>query len=63
MSEYAAQLVENVVQEIIVGSHVWAKENLGGQWVDCADNGELIAGIGYTYDVELHEFVAPVITE
>jgi hypothetical protein len=63
MSEYAAQLVENIVTEIIVGNYVWANNNLDGDWVDCTNDGELVAGIGYTYDVELHEFVAPVIPE
>jgi len=59
MSEYAAQLVANIVTEIIVGNYVWANDNLEGEWVDCTDNGELIAGIGYTYDPATETFTAP----
>jgi hypothetical protein len=59
MKTYAAEISTGIVTEIIVGDYVWANENLAGEWVDCTDNGELIAGIGYTYDAELDEFVAP----
>jgi hypothetical protein len=63
MSEYAAQLVTNIVTEIIVGNYVWANDNLDGDWVDCTNDGELIAGVGYTYDADTKDFVAPVIAE
>jgi hypothetical protein len=59
MKTYAARIADNVVEEIIVGDFVWANENLEGEWVDCTDNGELIAGVGYTYDADTNDFVAP----
>jgi hypothetical protein len=58
MSEYAAKIVAGVVEEVIVGNHIWANDNLAGEWVDCTDNEELIAGIGYTYDGT--NFTAPI---
>ena len=59
MSKYAAQLKENVVQQIIVGDYVWANENLEGEWVDCTDNGDLSIAIGYIYDSTTQTFTAP----
>jgi hypothetical protein len=59
MSNYAAQLKDNVVQQIIVGDYVWANEHLEGQYVDCTDNGELTIGIGYIYDPATETFTAP----
>lgn len=59
MKSYAAQIVDNIVTEIIVGDYIWANENLEGKWVDCTDNGELIAGVGYIYDPATETFTAP----
>jgi hypothetical protein len=59
MSKYAAQLVDNVVQKIIVGDYVWANENLLGEWVDCTVNDDLVIGIGYTWNGV--DFVAPIV--
>ena len=58
MKTYAAQINTGVVSQVIVGDYVWANENLAGEWVDCTNDGELIAGIGYTYDGT--NFTAPV---
>jgi hypothetical protein len=59
MTEYSAQLENNIVVQIIVGNYIWANENLDGEWVDCTDNGELIAGIGDIYDPATETFSAP----
>ena len=59
MKNYCALLVQNLVTEIIVGDYVWANENLGGEWVDCSNNGELIVAVGYSYDPVTHEFTPP----
>ena len=59
MKNYCALLKDNVVTEIIVGDYVWANENLDGEWVDCTDNGELTVAIGYIYDPDTQDFVAP----
>ena len=59
MSEYAAEISTGIVTEIIVGNYVWANDNLAGVWVDCTDNGEVAAGIGYTYDLTTGTFSAP----
>jgi hypothetical protein len=61
MSKYAAQLKDNVVQQIIVGDYVWANENLEGEWVDCTFNDDLVIGIGFTWDGV--DFVAPIVEE
>ena len=61
MSKYAAQLENNIVVQIIVGDHVWANEHLEGEWVDCTNNNELVAGIGYTWNGT--DFVAPIVEE
>ena len=58
MKTYAAQINTGVVSQVIVGDYVWANENLAGEWVDCTNDGQLIAGIGYTYDGT--NFTAPV---
>ena len=58
MKTYAAEISTGIVSEVIVGDYVWANENLVGEWVDCTDDGELIAGIGYTYDET--NFTAPI---
>ena len=59
MKRYCALIIENVVSEIIVGDYVWANNNLGGEWVDCTTNGELIVGIGYTYLESEQDFRSP----
>ena len=59
MSEYAAEVCAGVVSKIIVGSYVWANQNLDGQWVDCTTNGDLIIGIGFTWDGSV--FAAPIV--
>ena len=61
MSEYAAEISTGIVTEIIVGNYVWANDNLAGVWVDCTDNGEVAAGIGYTYDSTTGTFSAPLL--
>lgn len=60
MTKYAAQLKENVVQQIIVGDYFWANENLEGEWVDCTDDGDLSIAIGYIYDPTTQTFTAPL---
>jgi hypothetical protein len=61
MSKYAAQLKDDVVQQIIVGDYVWANENLEGVWVDCTVNDDLVIGIGYTWNGT--DFVSPPVVE
>jgi len=36
----------NIVEQVIVGSHLWAIERLGGNWIDTTG---MQVGIGYTY--------------
>jgi hypothetical protein len=59
MTEYAAELLQNIVDQIIVGNYIWANENLSGEWVDCTDNGDLTIAIGYIYDPATETFSAP----
>ena len=59
MTEYAAQINAGIVSKIIVGSYVWANENLLGEWVDCTCGEQPCAGVGYTWDGT--NFAPPVI--
>lgn len=61
MTQYAAQLENNTVMQIIVGNYIWANENLDGEWVDCTVNDDLVIGIGYTWNGT--DFVAPPVVE
>jgi hypothetical protein len=46
METYAAEIVNNVVNYVIVGDASWATERLGGFWVDT----DTLVGIGWTWD-------------
>lgn len=59
MTEYAAEISTGTVTQIIVGTYVWANENLAGEWVDCTCGDNPCAGIGYTYDSTTGTFNAP----
>ena len=59
MSEYAAQLNDILVIDVIVGNYEWAIKNIGGEWVDCTCGDNPCAGIGYTYDPATGTFIAP----
>jgi hypothetical protein len=70
-----AKVLNNIVQEVIVvsnddapteevGQAFIASLGLDGEWLQTSYNNNFrgrYAGIGYTYDAELDEFVAPVI--
>jgi len=72
-----AKVLNNIVQEVIVvsnddapteevGQAFIASLGLDGQWLQTSYNNNFrgrYAGIGYTYDAELDEFVAPTIIE
>ena len=59
MNNYSAEIATGVVSQIIVGDYVWANEHLDGEWVDCTCGDKPCAGIGYTYDPETQDFIAP----
>ena len=49
-----------------VGQAFIASLNLDGEWLQTSYNNNFrgrYAGIGYTYDAELDEFIAPVVEE
>jgi hypothetical protein len=70
-----AKVLNNIVQEVIVvsnddapteevGQAFIASLGLDGEWLQTSYNNNFrgrYAGIGYTYNAELDEFVAPVI--
>ena len=69
VAQYFAQLDEN---NIVVSVHVVSREFLEanperyqGVWIETFLDveGKTYAGVGYTYDAELDEFVAPVMPE
>lgn len=52
---YAAQIVNNVVDQVIVGDASWATQNLGGEWLQL----ETVVGVGWKYDPTTHQFIPP----
>lgn len=52
---YAAQIVDGVVDQVIVGTSEWATETLGGHWVDSDDK----VGIGWLWDGV--SFIEPIV--
>jgi hypothetical protein len=46
MSPYAAEVVDGVITQVIVGDAAWAAESLGGTWVPL----DAKAGVGWTWD-------------
>ena len=62
MTQYAAQILDNIVTWVILGSAEWANENLEGDWVDCTtENNEPAASEGFTYDATTQTFTAPLV--
>jgi hypothetical protein len=59
MTKYAAQIIDNIVEDVIVANYEWAIEKIGGEWVDCTDGDRPSAGIGFTYDPETKTFIQP----
>ena len=62
MRQHCAQIVENVVVRVIVGTPEWAVANLGGEWVVTDKRGESgvnYCGPGYGYDAAFPERFAP----
>ena len=51
---YAAEIVDGMVTQVIVGDAAWAVERLGGTWVDSVE----LVGIGWTF--QDGTFIAPV---
>jgi len=52
----AAQIENNIVVQIIVGSSDWANDKIGGTWIDIS---ELSIGLGFTYKKDSNTFTAP----
>lgn len=71
MSHWAELDANNKVIRVTVGDnndpngdegYQWLIDNLGGRWMQTSYNGNFrgrFAGIGYSYDEELDEFIAP----
>lgn len=69
MAHWAELDDNNIVLRVTVGSnddpdegYAWLMHNLGGRWVKTSYNGNIrgrFAGIGYTYDETLDEFLPP----
>lgn len=69
VAQYFAQLDEN---NMVVSVHVVTREFLeanperyAGTWVETfiGVEGKTYAGVGYTYDAETNDFVAPIVEE
>ena len=69
MAHFAELDENNIVLRVIVvpndheqDGETWCNSLLGGRWKQTSYNGNMrgvFAGIGYTYDAELDEFVPP----
>jgi len=55
---YAAEIIDGIVTQVIVGTAEWATPNLGGLWIDS----ETLVGIGWTWD-ETNGFQPPIVPE
>jgi hypothetical protein len=64
MSKYAAQVVDDVVIQVIVTPTLsWVRENIGGEWIECKVDGSIRScypGPGFSYDRANDVFVAPL---
>jgi len=51
-----------VIRVIVCDSQEWCEKKLGGTWVRTfySTFGKTYAGVGYFYDPELEDFIAPV---
>jgi len=58
METYAAEIIDGVVTQVIVGEASWATEKLGGYWVDT----NTLVGVGWTWD-ETNGFAPPIVEE
>ncbi len=67
MSKHAAQIVDDVVAQVLVTQTLaWVRDNIGGEWVECKPDGSIrgcFPGPGYAYDRTADVFVAPVPTD
>lgn len=62
MAGYFAELKNNIVQRVVSATDKeWCEQNLGGEWVQThySTPGKKYAGIGYTYDPAIDNFIAP----
>lgn len=55
---YAAQIIDGIVVQVIVGNAEWAIEHLGGTWIDTGN----LVGIGWSWDTT-NGFRPPIIPE
>ena len=61
---YFAQVTDGIVTNIAVVQREFLEANpdrYQGEWIDCTDDGEMIAGIGYSWNGT--DFVAPIVEE
>lgn len=63
MSKYAAEIINDMVAQVIVTPTLaWVRDNLGGEWVECKTDGSIRSiypSIGYSYDRVNDVFVPP----
>lgn len=63
MITYAARVVDDVVAEVLVTPSMdWARETLGGEWIECKPDGSIrgcYPGPGYAYDRASDVFLPP----
>lgn len=62
MAGYFAELQNNIVKRVVSATDKeWCEQNLGGEWVQTyySTPGKKYAGIGFTYDPVLDNFIAP----
>jgi len=63
MPKYFAQLnEENIVLQVVTAESLeWCINNIGGEWVETfiENPNKNYAGIGYTYDEDKENFIAP----
>ena len=63
MSKYAAEIINDMVAQVVVTPTLaLVRDNLGGEWVECKTDGSIrgcYPGPGYSYDRVNDVFVPP----
>lgn len=55
---YFAQIENNLVVNVVVADPTWCSV-VGGVWVEYSNEGDNVAGVGYSYDSQTGTFIAP----
>lgn len=55
---YFAQIENGLVVNVVVADATWCAI-VGGEWIEYTNEGDNVAGVGYSYDSQTGTFTAP----